>query len=864
MSRTVNLEVMNYEETIHNLNEPIHNIEEMTTLDMNEPINNIEEMTTLDMNEPIHNIEEMTTLDMNEPINNIEEMTTLDMNEPINNIEETTPKLKKFKFKNKNTKPTITFNDIKPIIWSVQNDLRNKEGITGMSAMHHINMVLLAKTFTTSKCRELNIDTELSYENIKDLNETDLYIKFYNKENQQKCIVYWIRYNKQFGYSKDIPFEIKQASTLHSMFSKLDKMNSKDIFSQIDLIGDIYEHFINREGKTMKDLGQYFTDRTLINYLVDMTRPILLENGQIETVYDPASGTGGFLTQYIHYYNKNNSVDWSKNIDNIYAGDINMNTYVLLKLNLYFSTGYIGEKLVLGDSLTTDVPLESGFDVILMNPPFGVKGLKHKDMNSKIKDLNINGTKGEILFLQQAMVNLKRGGRCCIVVPDGVLFNSTKMYKHTRKYLLEHFQLEKVIKVGEGEFFKNTGVKTAVLFFRNTGEKTLQVDFVQVNKVNGRIEEVPLLTVEMDKIMENDYSLNMNLYKEVVFGECNDFDMVKIEDIITEFKSGKYIPNTNGTLYPYYNSNGIIGNMDTFMFDGEYIIQATSGSNINENTFYYNGKFNATNFTTIFKTKANCLVKYLYYFIRIKLNIREQCCNGSTIPNLDKKSFVRIKIPLPPLNIQHQIVNQLDNIYENEIENSKKTIEGLEKSIEGMMKNTMMRSDLEEYRIDEVCDLQPGKRITKKNDEGTLYNVYGGSSKPYYKTDGFNREGDNITLCVHGAHDKYVIFTTDKIWQHDDGTTINIKNDDKLSKYYLYLLLSSMSNILQLGYQGATRKHMNIDYFKNIKIHLPPLNIQNQIVEQVNQKENLINLLKENMNHAVSQANDSMSQLFTN
>ena len=87
-------------------------------------------------------------------------------------------------------------------------------------------------------------------------------------------------------------------------------------------------------------------------------------------------------------------------------------------------------------------------------------------MNNKIKELRINGTKGEILFLQNCMVNLADGGRCCIVVPDGVLFNSTKMYKETRKYLLENFELEKVIKVGDGEFFKNTGVKTAVLFLR--------------------------------------------------------------------------------------------------------------------------------------------------------------------------------------------------------------------------------------------------------------------------------------------------------------------------------------------------------------------------------------------------------------
>jgi restriction endonuclease S subunit len=63
---------------------------------------------------------------------------------------------------------------------------------------------------------------------------------------------------------------------------------------------------------------------------------------------------------------------------------------------------------------------------------------------------------------------------------------------------------------------------------------------------------------------------------------------------------------------------------------------------------------------------------------------------------------------------------------------------------------------------------------------------------------------------------------------------------------------------------GSTILEINSTNLKSFKIHIPPLNIQNQIVEQVNQKENLINLLKENMNNAISQANDIMSQLFTN
>ena len=756
----------------------------------------------------------------------------------------------------------IQFSDIESILWQMQCELRNKEGITGISAMHHINLILLIRTLDKDKCEERGIPEDLSFDMIKDLSSKNLFEKVYNPSNSRSCLLFHIRKDERFGFHKDIPFEIKNESTIHYLFIKAKEIDTKYMFDKTDLIGDIYEGFINREGKTMKDLGQYFTDRGLINYLVRLCNP-QVKNGVIETIYDGACGTGGFLTQSIKHLNDNNpDINWEQNRYNVYGSDINRNTFALLKLNMFFTTGEFMDNLSMRDTLVNNCPLVNGFDNILMNPPFGIKGLKYKDMNEKLKSLKINGTKGEILFLQNCMVNLAKEGRCCIVVPDGVLFNATGMYKKTRKHLLENFELEKVIKVGEGEFFKNTGVKTAVLFFRNTGEKTQHVDFVQVNKVNGRIEEVPLMTVEMDKIIENDYSLNMNLYKEVVFGVCNDFDMVKIEDIITEFKSGKYIPNTNGTLYPYYNSNGIIGNMDTFMFDGEYIIQATSGSGINKNTFYYNGKFNATNFTTIFKTKSNCLVKYLYYFIRIKLNIKEQCCNGSTIPNLDKKSFVRIKIPLPPLDLQQQIVNQLDNIYENEIDNSKKTIDGLEKSIEGIMKNTMMRSDLSEYRMDEVCNKYNFKEI---NDENKLYGKIGSGKKPFDKINKYNCNKNVVIISSSGQGSagnirRYTerLFVTDSF-----GIEPNDKN--KITNNYLYYYLkSNLQTYIYSLRTGANQLHIYYKDIKNIKIHIPPINIQNQIVEQINQKENLIKLLKENMNNAVSQANVIMSQLFTN
>lgn len=742
-------------------------------------------------------------------------------------------------------------------VWAMQNELRNKEGITGIDAMHHVLMVLLAKSFTKEQCHKLNIPEEFAFNNMIKLNKTDLFNKFYNPSNSRNCVVRYLRDGDVFGYNKNFPFQIKNESTLEFMYSRVNQIDHNELMNKLDIVGDIYEHFINREGKTMKDLGQYFTDRSLIRYLVQSINPNVHPNGQVPTLWDPASGTGGFLIEYIHQLNElGENINWSLNKNNIFANDINKNTYTLLKQNLYYAfKESSGISIKLLDSLCNDDDLK--YDNILANPPFGIKGLKYKDMNQKIKNLGINGTKGEILFIQLCMAKLNDNGKCCIVVPEGVLFNSTKMYKETRKYLLENFNLTKIIKVGDGEFFKNTGVKTSVLCFEKTGS-TQNIDFIQVDKVNDSIQEVPLMSINIDKIIENDYSLNMNLYKEIVLNVNGDFEVVELSDLIIRFESGKYIENTSGTLYPYYNSNGITGYLDTFMLDGEYIIQASSG-NINKNIFFHNGKLNHTNFTTAFTTNNRCITKYIYYYIKLNLNLLENCSNQSTIPNLDKKSFVKSKIILPPLEVQNSIVEQLDNIYENEINTSKEIINGLKKSIETIMKNTMYRDDLQEFKIKDVFTFSKGKISAGK----AIHGIYEFISLDNKKVDNYCCDGENIfistTPCGNGkVKIKYYngkCNYSSLMCKLEFKINVNIK--------YFYIFLKQLEKFIKDEYLiGACNKHIDIDGFNNYKIHIPPIEVQREILSKIEPKEKLIEGLEKNITCAENEAKDIMSILF--
>ena len=437
------------------------------------------------------------------------------------------------------------------------------------------------------------------------------------------------------------------------------------------------------------------------------------------------------------------------------------------------------------------------------------------------------------------------------------------MYKETRKYLMDHFELEKVIKVGEGEFFKNTGVRTAVLFFKNTGETTKNVEFVQVNKVGNKIDEVSLMNVSIEKIVENNYSLNINMYKEVVFNNVTNFETVILKNITSKvnFKSCNHSENGN---IKYFTCSNKVKRTDTISLEkGYYLIIGSRGSTISDSIHYiYNDVCGLGNNMFVFKFENNKNLKFIYYYLVHNKEIINNCITGSTIPMINRDSIEQIKFPLPPLEIQERIVEQLDNIYENEIENSKKTIEGLEKSIESIMKNTLMRKDLEDYKMNSISTIKRGNLVSQSdNKDENLYPYYAGSKISGYAPS-YEFENESImmnyrlslgakTPCAYIKEGQYNCSRFS--WVLQNKSNINFK--------YLYYYLNSNVNYDDL-LVGSTILEINSTTLKAFKVYLPPLEIQEQIVTECNSKETIINLLKDNITQAEKQANEIMDNLF--
>ena len=226
-----------------------------------------------------------------------------------------------------------------------------------------------------------------------------------------------------------------------------------------DLKGAIYESILEKNGQDKKSgAGQYFTPRSLISTMVDVTRP------QIgETVCDPACGTGGFLLAAYDYM-KGQSSDKEKRDflreKALHGYDNTALVVTLASMNLYLhGIGTDRSPILCQDSLEKSPSVL--VDVILANPPFGTRPSGSVEINRD--DFYVETKNNQLNFLQHMMVMLKNGGRAAVVLPDNVLFEGGAG-EVIRKKLLTEFNLHTILRLPTGIFYAQ-GVKANVLFF---------------------------------------------------------------------------------------------------------------------------------------------------------------------------------------------------------------------------------------------------------------------------------------------------------------------------------------------------------------------------------------------------------------
>ena len=306
-------------------------------------------------------------------------------------------------------------------------------------------------------------------------------------------------------YFRDAVLEITDPNVLKLVVDEIDSIN----FSRLgtDVKGDIYEYLLTHLGQSALN-GQFRTPRQIRTMMVELVDPDLGD-----TIYDPAVGTAGFLIDAAEYIRAKYSTEpreipiygeeWlearGKPIEelkvelptlqtyrkgpgekipdhmlfesSLYGTDVSRTMVRIAMMNLVLHS-LTNANVKRANSLSdlgglTEDDLNRRYEVILSNPPFA--GVLPKD--SIRKDLPTNSKKSELLFLGVIMKALVTGGRCAVVVPEGLLFGSTGAHVELRRKLVEDFQLLAVVSLPAGVFKPYAGVKTGVLVFRRPMEK---------------------------------------------------------------------------------------------------------------------------------------------------------------------------------------------------------------------------------------------------------------------------------------------------------------------------------------------------------------------------------------------------------
>ena len=797
------------------------------------------------------------------------------------------------------------------IFKSCLNILRDNEGLTGEKALRTMSQLLILKFLEPHFDNEIDID---NYEY-----KFDEYFDDAVLEKNKKKLLNIVRFSKLSNEkTEDIPrlmkylwdiilsehpatrkiflknkgFDIQHQSTFKNLIDRLNSLPKTDY----DVLGNAYEEVIQNI-MTGKVLGQFFTQPLVKKMMVKLINPQIHSDGKIDTCGDPTMGTAGFLITYLQSIlqqakTKNIKPDWNFiKTEGLYGKELEPDTYQLAVSNMLISSGHMFEKLDRGDSIRD--PITRKFDNILANPPFGIKGLKYDDFKSSIKDeyVPIKSDNAVSLFIQAIIYMLKINGKCAVVLPDGQdLFSKTNTTLVTiREYLMKTCDLKEIIYLPSG-IFTYTSIKTCVFYFVKKREGTdvldIKIKISKTQKETGReyklskthqttkvkfydynpYEDVKNLLVEVpiDKIVSNSYSLNYAEYMkdETEEEQYEEGVVVRTLGEVCKFlskskRNAKY--GKDKGLYPFFKSSM---NTKYYVDEPDYEEESLIIGDGGEPNINYGIKFSTSDHCYILQNKIKLLLnlKYAYYYLYHNLDIMTQLYTGVAIKNISKTNIEGIKIPIPSLERQQEIVKYLDFIYEKANKTSNEKIAELKQLNEFCLSNQKIFGENVVKILGEVCKFDIGGTPSRSNNE-------------YYEN------GNNLWVSVRELNGGYIYDTKEKItdlgvkkssvklfakdtilfsfklsigktaivgnplYTNEAIAGILSKNNDLLSNKYLYYYLT-INDFSKLGSGILGNGSLNKKSLEQIKIQIPSLERQQEIVKYCEYNDNLIKQLE--------------------
>ena len=731
--------------------------------------------------------------------------------------------------------------------------------IVGVKAQNDIMKILTIHIFKSQFadenselfkiCKKFLNDGEMSQErydkymgyckNIKEFLKTD------NPLNEWRMFImsFAIKIFKNSIYNEeDCRFSFNDEASFMKLIDVICKIEINEDF--VDAFatsyGDVHEAF--REyggGKGSKELGQFFSPRHLINIIFHGCGfNDIIKSYENPTIYDCCMGTGGLLTRA---YSNGNIIP-----GNIYGCEVEKDTIKFGECSIFLTTNNFNSNIIKCDSLCENPYLITNkFDIIFTNPPFGTsmnyKALQKrfdyfkKDDTTRFEDIYpISVNNGTSLFIQHCIYMLKEGGVCAIILPYGELFDS-KTFIKLRKYMSESVNILKIIYVPP-KTFSHTSIETAVIIFKKEGS-TKNIEFMEITTKECESIKSNMI-VPIKNIKNNNYNFKISSYTKTEQIQYGEDVIVKTLGEVCDIDYGTRIVKGNNTEgeYPVYGSGRAMFSTNTFNREGYNILIGRFALSL-ECVRFINEKIFLNDSGLSVKPKTDILLhKYIGYYLLHNQNIIYNCARGPAQKNLEIDIFKSIKIPIPSLERQEEIIKDMDEI-SNSIDTIKLRVKQLKYEGELFKKKFYLKQlndifkESEIKTLGEVCEIVKGeKKKSKDGKESGLYPLYYCSILGNLYLDTYDYTGEGIIINkTNGSGKAMVYFGYDKY--NVGETTLHFKsNDSVLYTKYVYYYLFHNIELLQKYYKGANQKSIVEEDLFKIKIPIPSLERQDEII----------------------------------
>ena len=691
-------------------------------------------------------------------------------------------------------------------------------------------------------------------------------------------------------------------------------------YDHSERLGDAFEYLLSVLG-SHGDAGQFRTPRHIIDFMVEVLAP-----KKNESILDPACGTAGFLiSAYKHILRNNTDAkghskltpdDKGRLAKNFKGYDISPDMVRLSLVNLYLH-GFTDPHIYEYDTLTSEERWNDFADVILANPPF----MSPKGGIKPHKRFSIQAKRSEVLFVDYMAEHLTPTGRAGIIVPEGIIFQSQTAYKELRKMLVDT-SLVAVISLPAGCFNPYSGVKTSILildkslarqcqtiaFFKveNDGfglgaqrrafdkndlpqvqaELEAYLQFLRAQQSAETLSITTGLIVPKEKIAANgDYNLSGERYRENSERESH-FDMFNLAEIV-DFCGGYAFKSTdmtdvplNGTYRPVVKIGNVgrdgllditnvqyhayIKELDRFVLHVGDIVVAMTGATVGKVAPIDKDELLLNQRVGVIRARSVVLQKYLLILLQ-RSEFYDYCqstSGGGAQGNIAPREILQYKIPLPPLDVQKEIVV--------EIEGYQKVIDGARAVLDNYRPHIPIHPDWPVIQLGEICAFKNGLNFDKTSSgytvkiigvsdfQANLYAPLDDLDEVHLAeplgTDYLVKDGDILFVRSNGNPDlvgRSLFVSAPREPTTFSGFTIRGRIVDKrvMPLFFAHFFKSrDFAEMIKTVGRGANIRNLSQGILNELKIPLPPLATQKTIITEIESEQALVAANRELIN----------------